>query len=183
MTLNDYKHKIFAYFKKVKPDEPLDFELAQHYMTMYTEDDFDNLFKKHFDIKGKNVTVDAIQRAKRKTNNKVLTEYEEQKNFVKWLRDNKIKCASSGNGYCLDTKNNVQYMSKLKATGLSKGFPDLQVFLGKGKTVYIEMKRTKGGTVSEEQQKWIDYLNNNGYKAYICYGADDAIAIVRKEKE
>lgn len=182
MSLNDYRHKIFAYLKKVKPGDTIDFNLADEYYKKYSEEEFDKLIKQYFDIKGKYVTVDAIQKCKRKTANKVLSEYEEQKNFVKWLRDRKIKCSSSGNGFCLDTKNNIYYMAKLKATGLSKGFPDLQVFLGKGKTVFIEMKRKKDSTLYEEQKEWINWLNNNGYKAYICYGADEAIAAIKKEQ-
>ena len=42
----------------------------------------------------------------------------------------------------------------------------------------IEMKREKGGVVSDEQQAWIDGLNNAGYKAVVCRGYDEAIKTI-----
>ena len=42
----------------------------------------------------------------------------------------------------------------------------------------IEMKREKGGVVSDEQQAWIDGLNNSGYKAVVCRGYDEAIKTI-----
>ena len=62
---------------------------------------------------------------------------------------------------------------------MSVGFPDLEVFIGNGKSLYVEMKRKKGGVVSEAQQKWITWLNDNGYSAKVCKGADEAIEYVK----
>jgi hypothetical protein len=70
-------------------------------------------------------------------------------------------------------------MAKLVASGLSRGYPDIEVFIGNGKSLYIEMKRKKGGVVSEEQKKWITWLNDNGYSAKVCHGADEAIEYVK----
>ncbi|MCQ2975158.1 MAG: VRR-NUC domain-containing protein [Bacteroidales bacterium] len=154
-------------------------DLEKQYYEKYTEEEFDKLIKQVYEIKGE-VTHLKILNAKKKNKVKfVLSEYEEQKLFVKWLRDNKIKCQSSGNGFALDTKNNIRYMAKLKATGLSVGFPDLEILIGNGITLYVEMKRTKGGVVSEAQKKWIEWLNENGYNAKVCYGAEEAIEFVK----
>ena len=173
----NYSKLISAYLKK--NDQPLD--KIEDYMSKYTKDEFCDLLLQFYDIKG-NITPEKVLSAKKRSTDGSgdnLSEYEEQKIFVKWLRDNKIKCASSGNGFALDTKNNVHYMAKLVASGLSRGFPDLEVFIGNGKSLYIEMKRKKGGVVSEQQKKWIDWLNDNGYSAKVCKGADEAIEYVK----
>ena len=171
----NYNKLISAYLKK--NDQPLD--KSEEYMSKYTKDEFCDLLLQFYDIKG-NITPEKILSAKKRSlDGSNLSEYDEQKIFVKWLRDNKIKCAASGNGYALNTQDNVHYMAKLVATGLSRGYPDIEVFLGNGKSLYIEMKRKKGGVVSEAQKKWIDWLNDNGYSAKVCKGADEAIEYVR----
>lgn len=171
----NYSKLINAYLKK--NEQPLD--RLEEYMSKYTKDEFCDLLLQFYDIKGV-ITPDKILKAKKRTTDgSNLSEYDEQKILVKWLRDNKIKCASSGNGFALNTQDNVHYVAKLRATGLSKGFPDLEVFIGNGKSLYIEMKRKKGGVVSEEQKKWINWLNDNGYSAKVCHGADEAIEYVK----
>lgn len=171
----NYSKLISAYLKK--NDQPLD--KIEDYMNRYTKDEFCDLLLQFYDIKG-NITPEKVLSAKKRSlDGSNLSEYDEQKIFVKWLRDNKIKCSSSGNGFSLNTKDNVMYMAKLKASGLSVGFPDLEVFIGNGKSLYVEMKRKKGGVVSEAQKKWIDWLNDNGYSAKVCKGADEAIEYVK----
>ena len=171
----NYSKLISAYLKK--NDQSL--ERLEEYMSKYTKDEFCDLLLQFYDIKG-NITPEKVLSAKKRSlDGSNLSEYDEQKIFVKWLRDNKIKCSSSGNGFSLNTKDNVMYMAKLKASGLSVGFPDLEVFIGNGKSLYVEMKRKNGGVVSEAQKKWIDWLNNNGYSAKICKGADEAIEYVK----
>ena len=174
----NYSKLINAYLKK--NDQPLD--KIEDYMSKYTKDEFCDLLLQFYDIKGV-ITPDKILKAKKRSlegSNDNLSEYEHQKIFVKWLRDNKIKCAASGNGFMLNTKDNIHYVAKLKASGMSVGFVDLEVFIGNGKSLYIEMKRKKGGVVSEEQKKWITWLNDNGYSAKVCHGADEAIEYVRR---
>ena len=171
----EYEKLVAAYLKKNNQS----FDGIESYMAKYTKDEFCDLLLQFYDIKGV-ITPDKILKAKKRSlDGSNLSEYDEQKILVKWLRDNKIKCASSGNGFALNTQDNVMYMAKLKASGLSKGFPDLEVFIGNGKSLYIEMKRKKGGVVSEEQKKWIIWLNDNGYFAKVCHGADEAIEYVR----
>jgi hypothetical protein len=69
---------------------------------------------------------------------------------------------------------------RLKATGAKPGVPDLffpvarQGFHG----LYVEMKRTRGGAVSEGQRLWISALRANGYKAEVCKGAEEAMEII-----
>ena len=174
-----YVKLINAYIKK--NDGEICSENVKKYLMQYTKEEFEDKLREFYDLP-KTITPQAILKAKQKnTTDTILSEYEEQKILIKYLRDNKIKCAASGNGYALDTYNNAHYMAKLKASGLSLGFPDVQVFIGKGKTIFIEMKRKKGSVVSEKQQEWIDWLNANGYVAYISYGAEDAINLVKEQ--
>jgi hypothetical protein len=41
--------------------------------------------------------------------------------------------------------------------------------------LWIEMKRRKGGRLSEEQTDWIAYLQCHGYNCIVAHGAEDAI--------
>lgn len=70
--------------------------------------------------------------------------------------------------------------NKLKAMGKKKGMLDIVVLLEGGKSLYVEMKRTKGSTTSKEQLVWIDTLNNLGHHAKVCKGAKEAIEFVEK---
>lgn len=69
---------------------------------------------------------------------------------------------------------------RFKRTGVKKGVPDLCLPVArKGyHGLYIEMKREKGGKLSEEQKAWLDELFAQGYLAVRCDGADEAIGIL-----
>ena len=105
----NYNKLINAYLKK--NDQPLD--KSEEYMSKYTKDEFCDLLLQFYDIKGVITPEKVLSAKKRTTDGSNLSEYEEQKIFVKWLRDNKIKCAASGNGFVLNTKDNVHYVAKL----------------------------------------------------------------------
>lgn len=62
---------------------------------------------------------------------------------------------------------------KLKAEGVKPGVPDLYIPAWK---IWIEMKRQKGGKVSDEQMDWYDYLTGIGDTVIIGRGARDASA-------
>ena len=68
----------------------------------------------------------------------------------------------------------------LKAEGTQRGFPDL--FLYVPRRVYhglaIELKRRVGGRVSPAQAEWLNRLREQGYKAIVCYGWDDARRVI-----
>ena len=62
-----------------------------------------------------------------------------------------------------------------------KGVPDL--FIPEW-GMWIEMKRQKGGALSDDQKDWIAYLQSRGYKAVCCKGADEAMkAASERNKE
>lgn len=68
----------------------------------------------------------------------------------------------------------------LKAQGVKKGVPD--IFLpracGKWHGLFIELKRTEGGSLSKDQKEWIDDLNDAGYKAVVCKGWEEAKNVI-----
>jgi hypothetical protein len=66
--------------------------------------------------------------------------------------------------------------AKLAAEGVKAGVPDLCLPVARGEFhgLYIEMKRTKGGTVSAVQKYWLAVLAAEGYCALRCNGWDDA---------
>lgn len=106
---------------------------------------------------------------------KIKSEDMEQAEFVQWMRrtypQHRIFAIANG-GY----RSKIT-AAKLKATGVSAGVPDLFI---PSLALFIEMKRTKGGRVSPEQNQWIDYLRSVGYRAEVCYGKDEAIKVVLK---
>lgn len=65
---------------------------------------------------------------------------------------------------------------RLKAQGVKPGVPDIFLPCARGEWhgLYIEMKRRKGGRVSEEQREMIRLLIEQGYKAVVCYGWEEA---------
>lgn len=66
-----------------------------------------------------------------------------------------------------------------KRIGLKAGVPDLCLPVPrKGyHGLYIEVKAIDG-RIRPSQQEWIDNLNEQGYKAVVCYGADAAIEVI-----
>ena len=62
------------------------------------------------------------------------------------------------------------------AQGMKKGVADLFLPAKQGgfSGLYIEMKSAKG-RISIEQSKFLKDVSDNGYAAFVCYSADDAI--------
>lgn len=66
---------------------------------------------------------------------------------------------------------------RLKRTGVMAGIPDLMIPMARGNWhgLFIEMKKEKGGVVSESQKYWIGVLREQNYKVEVCHGANEAI--------
>jgi hypothetical protein len=96
----------------------------------------------------------------------------EQIRFVTWLKKQGYRVAASANG----GSRNVIEARSLKMQGVSPGYPDLIVPLPRGKfhAFYVEMKRTKGGRLSEHQVDWLNYLREQGYFAEVAHGFEEA---------
>ena len=117
------------------------------------------------------------------TKNTTLTEFEECKLLVEYLELKKIKFthlaqSTFTKSWATKTKN--------RQLGVRAGFPDYAIIFDypsvkKKALVFLEMKRTKGGVVSDEQKVWLEDLNDcNGVSAYIAKGFDEAKEIVDK---
>ena len=109
-------------------------------------------------------------------NNKMnQLEHTEQVNLMKWWA---LACRT----YQLDERmlfaipnggqRNIIVAAKMKQEGIRSGIPDL--FLAVPKKDYhglfIEMKKVKGGRVSENQKEMINVFNNFHYLAIVCNG-------------
>ena len=76
---------------------------------------------------------------------------------------------------------NVVVAKRLKDEGVKPGVPDLFLPVARGGShgLYVEMKRIKGGRVSEVQKDWIRALMAQGYKVEVAKGAVDAFGVIK----
>ena len=107
-----------------------------------------------------------------------VSEHLEQARLVMWFRraypDTLIFAVPNGG---LRSKSQAM---KLKVEGVVPGIPDLFIPAWR---LWIEMKKTKGGKVSDEQKEMIKYLQSVGYHVIVGFGAEDAKAqILEKTK-
>ena len=70
----------------------------------------------------------------------------------------------------------------LRRQGVKAGVPDIMLPVPrKGyHGLFIELKRKKGGRLSEEQKVWLDRLGLQGYRAVCCNGCEAAIAEIKQ---
>ena len=109
----------------------------------------------------------------------IPTEYQDQCALVQWLELIGLKFTAIPNGTWTPSQSQKAMNYK---SGLRKGFPDMVVIIPKEKCkeertvmLFIEMKREKGGIVSEHQKGWIDSINGVAdCEAVICEGFEKA---------
>lgn len=72
--------------------------------------------------------------------------------------------------------------AELKRMGMKKGIPDICLPVPKGAYygLWIELKADKTKKATKEQKEWLIKLTEQGYKAVICYGADDAVTVIKE---
>jgi hypothetical protein len=73
-------------------------------------------------------------------------------------------------------KRNIATAKRLKAEGVKPGVPDIHFPVARGKYhgLYIELKKLKGNTTSENQDNWLEALRGQGYLAIVCRGWQEA---------
>lgn len=109
------------------------------------------------------------------------TEHEEQKILIQWtkLQENKypelrLLFAIPNGG-----ARHIAVARKLKSEGVKAGVPDL--FLPVGRSGYhglfIEMKAGKNKP-TEDQIGWLEALEDEGYLAQVCWGFEEAKAMI-----
>ena len=79
-------------------------------------------------------------------------------------------------------KNKFAQIAKLKKEGWQKGVPDLFIAVARGGKhgLWIELKDV-GKTIkalSDEQNEYLEFLNDQGYEAIWCVGFDVAKAAI-----
>lgn len=94
----------------------------------------------------------------------VAKEHKEQYALVQNLRKK---------GICVFAIPNHQ--EQRKESGAVAGMPDLQVILKGGKVIWIELKRTKGGRLSDKQKEVHATLEHLEHIVIVGYGAKDAL--------
>jgi len=106
---------------------------------------------------------------------KLPSESAEQITFVSWFRKTypEVLIFAIPNGGL----RHKAVGAKLKLEGVVSGIPDL--FIPEW-SLWIEMKREKGGTTSAQQKEIIEYLNSINQPAIICKGHKAAIEAVKK---
>ncbi len=114
-----------------------------------------------------------------------LEEWEQERAF-QWIRANQIRYPQLQLAY--GTLNGVRLVPKLRTKmylqGNRKGVPDMVfpfksvdgVFPG----LYIELKRVKGGKVSEDQKNYHELLRGQGFLVVVCKGHVDAIETIKR---
>ena len=63
-----------------------------------------------------------------------------------------------------------------KKLGVKAGVPDLFLPVARGAYhgLFIEMKREKGGRVSDDQEAWLLALSSQGYATFVANGYEEA---------
>lgn len=118
-----------------------------------------------------------IKRTKQRL--KVPTEHIEQKRLMEWW-----KLAHRG----FEVKENMFFAipnggdrhaavgAKLKAEGVRAGIPDMMLAVPRGghHGLFIELKRRRGGKVSDAQSTIMEGLAAHGYRCEVCKGWGEA---------
>jgi hypothetical protein len=104
------------------------------------------------------------------------TEHDEQVRLIRWCKEHQKLLPQLALIFAIPNGGKRKTGGWMVAEGLKSGVPDLFLPVARqGKHgFFIEMKREKGGEVSENQRLWIEALREQGYEAQVCYGWDDA---------
>lgn len=78
-----------------------------------------------------------------------------------------------------------QYAVKQKRLGLKAGIPDVIILdtppkFPESRGAVIELKRQKGGRLSNDQRVWLQLFQLYKWKAAVCKGIDEAIEQLRE---
>ena len=109
------------------------------------------------------------------------SEAEEQMAVIKWaeLMSNKHPCLKWLYHCPNGGSRNVVEAANLKRMGVKAGVPDLCLPFPfqRHHGLYIEMKTDKGRPTAA-QREYLSWLNQAGYKAVVCHGAEEAIEVI-----
>ena len=114
---------------------------------------------------------------------KIPTETQEQIWLMKWSRQPSIRSQFPDLKYLFHVPNERPDKAQsiiLEQMGVKRGVPDLVLPVARGKYhgLYIEMKRTRDGVVSDDQRWWLEELEKTGHAAKVCYGWKQASEVL-----
>ncbi len=114
---------------------------------------------------------------------KVPSETQEQIWLIQWSQQPSIRKEYPDLKYLYHIPNEradkVQ-AAILKKMGVKRGVPDMCLPVPRSKYhgLYIEMKKTANGVVSDDQIWWTEQLRQNGYAAHVCHGWKEASEVL-----
>jgi len=121
----------------------------------------------------------------------VPSEHQEQAVLFAELERRLVDCPELGLAYAIPngTRATMRTAKKMKAEGVKKGIPDIHLPVGRDGYLglYVELKarpytNEKGRLVrqrpSREQLSWMRLLEEQGYKAEICEGWEQALGAI-----
>ena len=105
----------------------------------------------------------------------VPKEAEEQKALFQWVEYQRKKHPDLALLYHISNEGR-RNPQRAKAEGIKAGVPDLCLPVPRGRNhgAYIEMKRRKGGVLTDKQIEWMERLRGQGYAVAVCYGWEEA---------
>lgn len=108
----------------------------------------------------------------------IPTEAEEQKTLFSWADMQSFKYPELELMYHIPNggSRNKLEAANLQKQGVKPGVPDICLPVPRGKYhgLYIELKRTQGGKLSENQKRWLKMLAAQGHKSLCCEGWKEA---------
>lgn len=118
-----------------------------------------------------------------RSNSLIPREDDEQAVVIAWSQMNTAKYPDVDLLYHIPNggKRSGREAVRFRAMGVKAGVPDLHLPVAKGMyhSLYIEMKRQKGGRVTDAQNRMIRRLQKAGNMVCVCKGADDAIKTIQ----
>lgn len=111
-------------------------------------------------------------------NTQIASEHQEQVALFEWAALMEPQIPELGLMFAVPNggKRPAATAARLKDEGVKPGVPDTFLLVPRRgfHGLVIEMKRTKGGSVSPEQRRWIDALRAQGYYVQVCKGFEVA---------
>jgi hypothetical protein len=118
----------------------------------------------------------------------IPTEHDEQKRLFNWAERHlgtlpelrNLFAIPNGGSRGDSVKSRVITGARLKAEGVKAGVPDIYLAVARNgyHGLYIELKRVKGGRLEDDQIRWLNSLNAQGYRAVVCFGWNDARDVI-----
>ncbi len=119
----------------------------------------------------------------------IPTEYESQCTIIRWARTmaetGQIPQLALLHGDASGIRVSIGAAVKMKRAGAIKGWPDLflPIPIKNHYGLFIELKRIRGGHLSDEQRHIHAMLTHYGYQVSVCRGADEAIKAITQYLE